>query len=74
MLCFEPAHEQALAAPRPGPVHTLLPALPAGLFIATAETAQPTALLAALRGALDDAVAAPPAAGELRRAKQVRIC
>ncbi len=43
-----------------------------GLFLATAETAQPAALLAALRGALDDAVAAPPTADELRRAKQVR--
>lgn len=42
-----------------------------GLFIATAETAQPAALLAALRGALDDAVAEPPSAAELRRAKQV---
>lgn len=44
-----------------------------GLFIATAETAQPTALLAALRGALDDAVAAPPPADELRRAKQESV-
>lgn len=42
-----------------------------GLFIATAETAQPAALLAALRGALEEAVAVPPPAQELQRAKQV---
>ena len=42
-----------------------------GLFIATAETAQPAALLAALRGALEEAVVAPPPAQELQRAKQV---
>lgn len=61
--------------PRPGLARLTpcFPPSPAGLFIATAETAQPTALLAALRGALDDAVAAPPPADELRRAKQVRI-
>lgn len=44
-----------------------------GLFIATAETAQPAALLAALRGALDEAVAAPPPAQEMQRAKQVGL-
>lgn len=41
-----------------------------GLFLATAETAQPGALLAALRGALEQAAAAPPSADELQRAKQ----
>lgn len=44
-----------------------------GLFQASAETAQPAALLAALRAALDDATAAPPSAEELRRAKQARM-
>lgn len=42
-----------------------------GLFLATAETAQPAALLAALRGALGEAAAAAPSAEEVQRAKQV---
>lgn len=42
-----------------------------GLFAASAETAQPTALLGALRGALERAAEAPPSAEELQRAKQV---
>lgn len=42
-----------------------------GLFMATAETAQPAALLAALRTALEGAATAPPTAEELQRAKQV---
>lgn len=41
-----------------------------GLFVASAETAQPAALLAALRAALEDAGAAPPPADELASAKQ----
>lgn len=43
-----------------------------GLFTASAETAQPAALLAALRSALEDATAAQPSAEELQRAKQAR--
>lgn len=42
-----------------------------GLFIASAETAQPAALLGALRAALEGAAAAPPTAEELQNAKQV---
>ena len=45
-----------------------------GLFIATAETAQPVALLAALRSALEGAVAEAPTQQELQRAKQVGGC
>ncbi|KAL4448464.1 hypothetical protein ABPG75_005683 [Micractinium tetrahymenae] len=41
-----------------------------GLFSASAETAQPAALLAALQGALERAAEAPPSAEELQRAKQ----
>lgn len=41
-----------------------------GLFLATAETAQPAALLAGLRRALEEATAAPPTAEELQRAKE----
>lgn len=42
-----------------------------GLFAASAETAQPTALLAALQRALERASEAQPSAEELQRAKQV---
>ncbi|KAL4438208.1 hypothetical protein ABPG77_010569 [Micractinium sp. CCAP 211/92] len=41
-----------------------------GLFAASAETAQPAALLSALRGAFQQAGEAPPTAQELQRAKQ----
>jgi len=43
-----------------------------GLFLATSETAQPGALLAALQAVLQDATSALPAQEELQRAKEVR--
>ena len=44
-----------------------------GLFLATADTQQPGALLAALRGALQQATEVPPTAEEVQRAKQASI-
>lgn len=43
-----------------------------GLFLASAETAQPAALLAALRSALEAAAAEEPPAEEVQRAQQAR--
>jgi predicted Zn-dependent peptidase len=43
-----------------------------GLFVASAETARPAALLAALRGALEAAAAVEPPAEEVQRAQQAR--
>ena len=45
-----------------------------GLFLATAETAQPAALLAALRSALEGAIVEAPTPEELQRAKQASGC
>ncbi|KAI3426252.1 hypothetical protein D9Q98_008627 [Chlorella vulgaris] len=44
-----------------------------GLFMATAETAKPAALLAALRGVLEEAASTAPPEEEVQRAKQAAL-
>jgi zinc protease len=44
-----------------------------GLFMATAETAKPAALLTALRGVLEEAASTAPPEEEVQRAKQAAL-